>query len=110
MRTCIGCRQRAAAAELLRVVAAPAASTAGSSTVQVVPDPRRRVPGRGAWLHPGPRCVDLAERRRAFSRALRVPGLSDVSPVRDFLASLLALDDRHDSHQGGSPPDSSRTR
>ena len=42
----------------------------------------RRMPGRGAWLHPDPHCLELAERRRAFGRALRVPGLLDVTAVR----------------------------
>nr|WP_246297233.1 YlxR family protein [Janibacter cremeus] len=36
-----------------------------------IPDPRRRVPGRGAWLHPDIACLEFAVRRRAFSRAFR---------------------------------------
>jgi predicted RNA-binding protein YlxR (DUF448 family) len=32
------------------------------------------LPGRGAWLcRDSPACVELADRRRAFSRALRLP-------------------------------------
>lgn len=80
IRTCIGCRERATADELLRIVAAPGA--------QVVPDPRRRIPGRGAWLHPDPRCVELAERRRAYARALRVSGPVDPTPVGEYVARL----------------------
>ncbi|HEX3788217.1 MAG TPA: YlxR family protein [Pseudonocardiaceae bacterium] len=56
---------------------------------QVVPDPRRRLPGRGAWLHPSPDCLRAAERRRAFPRALRVPGPLDVGPVRIQLGQPL---------------------
>src|SRR6478609_9954899 len=78
IRTCIGCRKRAAAAELLRVVAAGCT---------VIPDPRHRAAGRGAWLHHDPVCVDLAERRRAFGRALRVSGPLDPTPVREHVAS-----------------------
>ncbi|MCK2242585.1 YlxR family protein [Crossiella sp. S99.2] len=51
----------------------------------LVLDLRRRLPGRGAWLHPDPECLRLAERRRAFPRALRVPGPLDAVEVRDHL-------------------------
>jgi predicted RNA-binding protein YlxR (DUF448 family) len=51
----------------------------------VVPDPRRRHPGRGAWLHPDLGCLRLAERRRAFPRALRSPGELDTAAVHAFL-------------------------
>lgn len=47
----------------------------------VVPDPRRRLPGRGAHVHPDPECLALAERRRAFPRALRVAGPLDTGAV-----------------------------
>uniref|UniRef100_UPI0025CEFC9B YlxR family protein n=1 Tax=uncultured Aeromicrobium sp. TaxID=337820 RepID=UPI0025CEFC9B len=40
----------------------------------VLPDLRGTLPGRGAYLHPSPECLDLAIRRRAFGRALRVEG------------------------------------
>ena len=43
VRTCIGCRTRERITALFRVVAVDG---------YVVPDPRRRLPGRGAWLHP----------------------------------------------------------
>ena len=82
-RTCIGCRIRASAVELLRVVVAP--EPAGPLGPAVVPDPRRRMAGRGAWLHPDQRCVELAMRRRAFARALRVPGPVDPTPVNEYL-------------------------
>ena len=103
IRTCIGCRQRASAAELLRVVVAPDAigkaaprpadereqsANSGPAALPVVPDPRHRAPGRGAWLHRDPECVELAERRRAFARALRVPVALDPSPVREYVAGL----------------------
>lgn len=62
IRTCVGCREQADAAALLRVVA-----QGGSAVV----DERCRLPGRGAWLHPRRDCLDLALRRRAVPRALR---------------------------------------
>ncbi len=79
VRTCVGCRQRAAAADLLRVVAADGA---------VQPDPAHRLPGRGAHLHPTVACLDLAEKRRAFPRALRVTPPLDASAVRAHVESL----------------------
>jgi predicted RNA-binding protein YlxR (DUF448 family) len=75
-RTCVGCRTRAAKAELLRLVVVD-----GS----VTPDPAGRSPGRGAHLHPDPGCLDLALRRRAFPRAFRLPGPLDPEPVRGFV-------------------------
>lgn len=73
MRTCIGCRKKSSKADLLRVV--------GSGTT-VVPDPAAVHPGRGAYLHRDVACLDLAERRRAFTRALRSPAALDISEVR----------------------------
>lgn len=81
VRTCIGCRERAAKSELLRIVA-------GSGTV--VPDPDGSAPGRGAHLHPTLACFELAERKRAFSRALRhdvagPAGQLDLAGLRQHL-------------------------
>ncbi|WP_410634187.1 YlxR family protein [Amycolatopsis sp. cmx-4-83] len=76
MRTCVGCKRRALIGELLRVVA-----VAG----RVVVDERRRLPGRGAWLHPDPDCLAKAERRRAFPRALRATGALDAREVREHV-------------------------
>jgi len=56
----------------------------------VVADPRRRAAGRGAWLHRDPGCLELAERRRAFTRALRVPGAVDPTPVREYVRQFSA--------------------
>ncbi|NKX56067.1 YlxR family protein [Arthrobacter mobilis] len=65
-RTCIGCRRRDAQADLLRL-----AVTAADGASAVVVDEGRRLPGRGAWLHPDPDCMALAVKRRAFGRAFR---------------------------------------
>ena len=91
VRTCIGCRQRAAKSELLRVVAGSDAK--GKPALR--PDPDGRAPGRGAHLHPTTECFDLAVRRRAFTRALRVSeALSDV-PLREHLARVPDTTDRN---------------
>ena len=81
VRTCVGCRKAGPRSVLLRVVAA----TTDTGEPVVVVDVRRALPGRGAWLHPDPRCLELAERRRAFPRALRLAGPLDTSAVREHL-------------------------
>ncbi|GLZ31192.1 hypothetical protein Lesp02_33800 [Lentzea sp. NBRC 105346] len=62
--------------ELLRVVAVDG---------MVVPDVRKRLPGRGAWLHFDLECLRNAERRRAFTRALRVQETLDVASLREHV-------------------------
>ena len=54
----------------------------------VTPDPDGTAPGRGAHLHPTAGCYDLAVRRKAFSRSLRVEGGLSSAPVGDYLDSL----------------------
>ncbi|WP_335981467.1 MULTISPECIES: YlxR family protein [Streptomycetaceae] len=75
-RTCIGCRQRAAKSDLLRVAASGGAC---------VPDLRGTLPGRGAYLHPALACLDLAVRRRAFARAFRGPVAPDTAELRRYV-------------------------
>jgi predicted RNA-binding protein YlxR (DUF448 family) len=67
------------------------------ATGELVVDEHRRMPGRGAWLHPELGCLELAERRRAFVRALRIAGPVDVAPVRRRLEQL------HDTVTGNVP-------
>ena len=82
-RTCVGCRRRDVRSALLRVVAEW--DDTGERFARVVPDPRLRLPGRGAWLHPTPECLDLAVRRKAFGRALRVKALLNVSTLSEYI-------------------------
>ncbi|WP_249368617.1 MULTISPECIES: YlxR family protein [unclassified Actinomyces] len=77
VRTCVGCRGRGPRAQLLRLVLDD-----GGLAV----DPRAVAPGRGAWIHPDPACLELAERRGALGRALRTRGPLDAAPVRDWLS------------------------
>jgi predicted RNA-binding protein YlxR (DUF448 family) len=66
---------------LLRLVAIDL----GADHYSVVPDPARRRSGRGAHLHPDPACLALAERRRAFGRALRLTGVIDTGPLAEAI-------------------------
>jgi uncharacterized protein len=103
VRTCVGCRLRAVAGELLRLVVVDG---------DLVLDSRRRVAGRGAWLHPDLGCLAKADRRRAFARALRVPGPLDAGTVwaqveqraqegrtREFPASGRKTESRSTRHE-----------
>ncbi|MEO9138270.1 MAG: YlxR family protein [Jatrophihabitans sp.] len=89
VRTCIGCRQRAVATELLRIVVMPQTDTGTDNVSMIVADTRRCLPGRGAWLHPDPACVELAQRRRAIGRALRVSSPIDPTPLSEYVAQQL---------------------
>ena len=80
LRTCIGCRERADKTTLVRVVAVQE-----PTTTVVTPDRHGSLPGRGAHLHPTTRCLELATRRKAFGRALRVEGPLDLSAVEALI-------------------------
>lgn len=83
VRTCVGCRKRELAVELLRVVA-----VFRNGAYSVTVDTAGNLPGRGAWLHPQPQCASEAVRRRAFARALRITGSPDTSAVTEHLELL----------------------
>ena len=95
VRTCIGCRKRELAVELLRVVAV----STGNGELAVTVDTAGNLPGRGAWLHPDLRCVREAIRRRAFGRALRITGVPDTSAAIEHVTMLDALGNRTGSEE-----------
>ena len=80
VRTCVGCRKRELAVDLLRV----AAVRDGDGNHAVTVDAAGNLPGRGAWLHLDQQCLHVAIRRRAFARALRITGSPDTSAVVEF--------------------------
>jgi uncharacterized protein len=61
-RTCVGCRERSPKSGLVRLVV----TSAG-----VVPDLEGHAPGRGAYVHRDPRCLDALMGKDALARALR---------------------------------------
>nr|WTA00658.1 YlxR family protein [Streptomyces sp. NBC_00857] len=102
-RTCVGCRERAAKNDLLRIVVIEE---------QCVPDQRGTLPGRGAYLHPALNCLDLAVRRRAFPRAFRVQGPLDSAELRRYLEQAATQEEvRHGTPCGsGTSRVGSRSR
>ena len=73
-RTCVACREEGTKDELVRLVRGPGG-------VEV--DRSGRAPGRGAYLHRRPECLEMARKRGALARALS-------SPVADSVWSELA--------------------
>ena len=61
-RTCVTCRGKAAARDLIRVARRPDGS--------IVVDPDKREPGRGAHVHRDPVCIEAALARGHLARAL----------------------------------------
>ena len=84
VRTCVGCRKRGLAVELLRVVAV----STGNGEYALAVDTATNLPGRGAWLHPTQQCLSAAIRRRAFGRALRITGSPDTSAAVEHINGL----------------------
>jgi predicted RNA-binding protein YlxR (DUF448 family) len=74
IRTCVGCRARDEQARLVRI------AIAGG---RAIPDPGRRRPGRGLYVHPRTECVDRAVRGGGIARGLRAPlSVDDAAAVR----------------------------
>lgn len=88
LRMCIATRDRRPDTDLLRVVVDPL----DPQRARVLPDPSRRLPGRGAWLTPSLDALELAERRKAFGRALRTSAHVDTGQVRQYLTDQWACD------------------
>ena len=80
LRTCIATRRRLPDTDLLRVVI-----DRDDPHGRLVADPHRRLPGRGAWISPTLSALELAERKRAFKRALRTSAPVDTGQVRQYL-------------------------
>lgn len=71
---------RAAQSDLVRVVVRQG---------QVHLDHERSRRGRGAYLHPSLSCLDRADRRRAWPRALRWSGTLGTDQLREQLQQYL---------------------
>lgn len=81
VRSCLGCRRRVPRSDLIRVVRDPG----GEATFDVT----GRLPGRGAYVHPSPSCLD-ALREPALAHVLRAPArLAPPAARRAELARLL---------------------
>ena len=84
-RMCIASRTVLPVAELIRFVAGPDG---------LVPDLKRRLPGRGVWVAARRSQVEAAVKRRAFAKSLKadVKVPSDLADMVDGLLERAALD------------------
>jgi predicted RNA-binding protein YlxR (DUF448 family) len=80
IRTCVGCRNRRPQGELLRV------ARRGDGSVYA--DPRRRGPGRGAYVCPDVGCVARAIDSGGLRRALKHEGALPDELRSDLLQTI----------------------
>ena len=69
-RQCMGCRERKAKREMIRVVR----GTDGTVSL----DFSGKMNGRGAYICPDPECLKKAQKAKSLERALEVPIPEDV--------------------------------
>lgn len=80
-RTCTGCRQKAAQAELVRIVRRDGRAVVDAPLrFKVRGGVSKQLPGRGAWVHPRPRCVTLAA-QGGLARSFRAPLATDAGEL-----------------------------
>ena len=82
-RTCIVTREQKPEEQLIRFVAAPDG--------RVVPDLKRKLPGRGCWVSKSRSLVAEAVKRQSFAKALGENAKADAE-LPDLVATLLRRD------------------
>jgi uncharacterized protein len=94
-RLCIATREVRPVGEMIRFVAGPDGA--------VVPDLKRRLPGRGVWVTARRRVVEEAVRRRVFGRGLKgdMRATADLPEMLDGLLERSALDALSIAHKAG---------
>jgi uncharacterized protein len=83
LRTCIVTRAERPPEEMIRFVLGPDG--------MVVPDLRRRLPGRGVWTTGTAKAVAEATKRRAFARSFKT-GATAPEGLAELVGNLLASD------------------
>lgn len=82
-RTCIATREVLPVDELIRFVAAPDGT--------VVPDLKRKLPGRGVWVKAHHAAIAEAVKKKAFARTLKAQ-VKAADDLADFVDALLIRD------------------
>ncbi len=90
-RTCIGCRKSLNKSDVVRIVAGPSG---------LVIDYREKLPGRGVYICPDPKCIKTAISKDSLSRGLKTsvkaPAFDEFirmlsGAVKDKMISLIAM-------------------
>lgn len=94
-RLCIATRTVRPVAEMIRFVVGPGGA--------VVPDLKRRLPGRGVWVTARRRLIEAAVKRQAFARSLKGEAntAADLAEVIEGLLERSALDALSIAHKAG---------
>jgi uncharacterized protein len=94
-RLCAATRMVRPVAEMIRFVAGPGGT--------VVPDLKRRLPGRGVWVTARRRLIEDAVRRQIFGRGLKdkVTAAADLAEALEALLEHSALDALSIAHKAG---------
>jgi uncharacterized protein len=82
-RTCIATREVRDQDELIRFVLSPDGI--------VVPDLKRKLPGRGAWVSARREAVETATKRRLFARSLKTQAIAPEG-LADAIEAALVID------------------
>ncbi|HKP55596.1 MAG TPA: DUF448 domain-containing protein [Polyangiales bacterium] len=78
-RSCVGCREPDERSALLRLILVPSPDQAQAPGL--LPDVRKRGPGRGVSVHPRFRCLQSAVQSGAFKRAFKAPVQASASEL-----------------------------
>jgi hypothetical protein len=94
-RLCVATREVRPVAELIRFVVGPDGS--------VVPDLKRRLPGRGAWVTATRAAVEEAVKRNAFARSFKTKARAapDLAGLVEMLLESFCLDALAMVHKAG---------
>ncbi len=82
-RTCVACRAVADRSEFVRLIEGPDGS--------IAVDPSGTAGGRGAWIHPSRKCLEVAAKRHAVERSLKIAIQPELAAVALIEQTKVAL-------------------
>lgn len=83
LRTCVGCGERLASSEMVRLVFADGERYAV--------DLAGKLGGRGVWIEPRARCLEAAVKRGGFSRSMKMAIRVDLRSIANAIAEAYRI-------------------